>query len=78
MAVPNGMGGGDMKGYKKKRKSVVTATKSVTTVSAPSRPLEIHIPPKFLPKEPIILDGNKYVPAFSTSTVYTPWGYVVE
>lgn len=60
-----------MKGYKKKRKSVVTTTKSVTTVSAPSRPLEIHMPNKPSDK-PVIIDGNKYVAAFSTSTAYVP------
>lgn len=58
-----------MKHYKKKKKPASTVQPS---------PVQVHIPSKFLPKEPIVFNGDKYVAAFSTSTVCTPWGYTVK
>ena len=61
--------GGIMKHYKKKKKPAPTVQPS---------PVQVRIPDKFLPKEPIVFNGDTYVPAFSSSTVYTPWGYTVK
>lgn len=63
MAVPNGTDGEAMKHYKKKAKK--------STIAAP-RSVLVRIPDGYLPKEPIIFNGDKYVCAFSTSTAWVP------